>query len=74
MSIHYSGNLAHDIRAFEADEERAERRRPVCDCCKEPIWEDRVLVLSGRVICDECIPDELDKLKEYTENLMANAG
>ena len=41
----------------------AERRRPHCYNCEEPIWDDFAYRIDGVLLCEACIKS----MKEYIE-------
>ena len=41
--------------AHEAEEERWLEKRPKCDCCGEPIYEDTFYDIGGEYLCSECM-------------------
>ena len=43
--------------AHEAEEERWLEKRPKCECCGEPIYEDTFYDINGEYLCEECMKD-----------------
>ena len=48
----------------EARLSRAERKRPHCDICREPIWDEYAYRIDGVLICESCVENS----KEYLED------
>lgn len=58
----------YDIyREYEDEQERMERRLPVCCCCDNPIGDDFLYEIDGDLYCEECMKDEFRRL---TDNFM----
>ena len=50
--------MLDNLDFFYAEERRmveAERRRPHCIWCGEPIWQDKAFRLDEGLLCDSCI-------------------
>lgn len=55
-----------DFEMYDAYQERELKKRPVCECCGEPITDDHYYDIFDQKVCSDC-------LKEYcNENFKVN--
>ena len=63
--------MLDNLDFFYAEERRmveAERRRPHCIWCGEPIWQDKAFRMPNEgLLCDSCIEDNQEWVEEEEE-------
>ncbi len=53
----------------EAEQERKLARLPICDCCKEPIQQEKAVYYNDQWCCEECEWDFWQAIrKDFLEN------
>lgn len=52
-------------KQHEAERESWLSKRPICECCGEPIQDDYLYEINGDILCEECMKGEYRK---WTEN------
>lgn len=55
------------IRDFENCEREIQRRLqtlPLCECCEEPIQQERAVYYNGQWVCEECESDFWRDIRE----------
>lgn len=40
---------------YEADQQRALDKRPICSECQEPIQDEECYEFNGKIICPDCL-------------------
>lgn len=50
----WSDDPIYDEWRYERREREEAARRPRCDNCGEPIWEEGAVVYNGRKYCEDC--------------------
>jgi len=46
--------------AHERAQEREAAKRPICDSCHEPIYEDKYYDIDGKMWCQRCIDNSVE--------------
>lgn len=67
--IYMSDDPARDAERYMADLDKKLAKRPVCDCCGDPIQEDWALRYNGVWICDECVEWHREEIEVDDEEL-----
>lgn len=44
-------------QAHDAEQERKLNMLPKCSCCGNPIQQDTVVCINGKLYCDSCLAD-----------------
>lgn len=52
-------------RSYEAQQEKALARLPICTYCEQPIQDDYLFDIDGELYCEECAKD---LFRRSTEN------
>lgn len=63
-------NVADNYDAYtmhEAEQEKWLAKRPICVCCKEPIQEDELYDLDGKLYCETCMNESFKRWSEDYE-------
>lgn len=56
-------SMIYSQEMFDSAEDRWLKRLPKCDCCKDPIQDDRYIELpNGDRFCNECEKDNASEL------------
>lgn len=53
----WSGDPVADFERYDAARAREDEKRPTCEECGEPIYDDFAYKVDGRLICRDCIED-----------------
>ena len=64
----YIPDYTDQYAAYEAEQERRQRKYPRCDCCDEVILTERFYNIEGTYICEECIEDFMVNTEDYIED------
>lgn len=56
-----------DFNRYDAEQQRALDKFPVCDCCGEPIQDDVYYDIGSEKLCKECLESNYMK---YTSDYM----
>ena len=51
--------------AHDAEQERKLNMLPKCDCCGEPIQQDSVVRIGGKLYCDYCLDDFRRDIEDF---------
>lgn len=55
----------NDLHAlYEAEQDRKEKKLPICDCCGERITDDCLYDIEGTIYCEDCLNDEFKKFAD----------
>lgn len=64
--MYYTSNPVADAERYEADQEEAIKKYPVCCCCQEHIQDDYCYRIDGEFYCPSC----MDEYRHPTENFV----
>lgn len=53
----YTDDPVRDAGQRDADDLAEEKKRPVCDICGDPIFDDVAYQINGLIICETCIDE-----------------
>lgn len=53
--MQYTGDPLADFMAYDAEQEKALSRLPVCADCGHPIQDEHFYLINGEYICPVCI-------------------
>lgn len=45
------------LDAYQAEQDAQLKRRPICAHCNEPIQDDYLFDIDGKLYCEECMKD-----------------
>lgn len=48
----------------DREEYAAEKNRPACACCEEPIWGETAYRINGELWCPQCIENCIEYLED----------
>jgi len=63
----YFGDPDSAFNQYDHDQAKAERRRPVCDWCGSPIYDDLYLLPDGTTVCEECMQEVKHDSEDYVK-------
>lgn len=50
-----TGDPIADFNIYDVELQRELAKLPVCDCCGEPIQDDRYYDIGSEILCKECL-------------------
>ena len=53
----WSDNPVHDAERYAAEQEKKLMKLPVCECCGEPIQQEKAVYYNDQWCCEECETD-----------------
>ena len=53
----FTDDPVRDAERYFAEQDRQLERLPKCSCCGNPIQQDHVVCIGGKLYCDSCIAD-----------------
>lgn len=61
----FTDDPLRDFHNHDAEQERQLERLPKCSRCGNPIQQDNVVCIGGRLYCDSCIEDFTHDIEEF---------
>lgn len=54
-----------DAERYSAEQDRQLARLPKCSRCGNPIQQDHVVCIGGKLYCDECLDDFTHDIEDF---------
>lgn len=67
MLYYKTADPAADFARYEAEQQKALDRLPICSHCRERIMDDELYDIDGTLICKDCMNDFLNPTSNYIE-------
>lgn len=68
MSYFRFGDPERDFDRLDRRQAEAEARLPVCDECKQRIYEENYFDIEGEILCEECMRNRYQRSTEDYAN------
>jgi hypothetical protein len=68
MSYFRHGDPLDDFDRLDRKQAEYEARLPVCDECKQRIYEDNYFDIEGEILCEECMKNRYQRSTEDYAN------
>lgn len=60
----WSDNPERDFIEYDAEQDEWLQRRPLCECCNEPIQEDKAIYYNDQWFCEACEEEAWEVIRE----------
>ena len=61
----FTDDPVRDAERYSAEQDRQLARLPKCTCCGNPIQQDHVVCIGGKLYCDSCIEDFTHDIEDF---------